>query len=184
MTPILADAGVPMLMLLFPAAFFLLIPIVGIETWVARRIPSVSARRRFVGVFTANAVSTIVGWPLTWLILALLQLFVIPGGNSGDFHFPHPFDAVATVTLGAAWLPPDEDNLHWMIPTAAMVLLIPAFFVSVLTEGFVLRFFWRETAPKERRSFAWIANVASYGFLYGAGICLLLYSITHFHKQP
>jgi hypothetical protein len=33
---ILANAGVPMLVLAFPAAFFLLIPVVGIEWWIAR----------------------------------------------------------------------------------------------------------------------------------------------------
>jgi hypothetical protein len=181
MSPILADAGVPMLMLVFPAAFFLLMPIVAIETWIARRITHVSAKRRFFGVLAANSASTIVGWPLTWIILALLQLFVIPGGNSGDFKFPPPFDVIATVTLGAAWLPPDEGNLYWMIPTAAMVLLIPAFFVTILTEGLVLRFFWPELVSKERKSFVWAANIASYGLLYAAGICMLLYSITHVH---
>ncbi|MGH7953244.1 MAG: hypothetical protein ACREFE_15190, partial [Limisphaerales bacterium] len=179
----LADAGVPMLMLIFPAAFFLLVPIIGIETWCAHHLKTITSKRRFLGVLTANAVSTIVGWPLTWIILALLQLFVIPGGDRGDFNFPYPFDVVASVTLGAAWLPPDENNLYWMIPTATMVLLIPAFFVTILAEKLVLRFFWRDLIPKERKSFVWIANFASYGLLYLILICWLLFSITHFHKH-
>lgn len=183
MTPILADAGVPMLMLVFPAAFFLLVPIVAIETWVARRVSPVSAERRFLGVLLANAVSTIVGWPLTWIVLALLQLFVIPGGQSG-YNFPPPFGAIASVTLQSAWLMPYEDQLYWMVPTAAMVLLVPAFFVTILTERFVFRFFWRETIAKDRKSFVWSANIASYGLLYAAGLAWLLYSIFHFHKQP
>jgi hypothetical protein len=182
MTPILADAGVPMLMVMFPAAFFLLVPIVAVETWIARRISPVSAERRFLGVLTANAVSTIVGWPLTWILLALLQLFVIPGGSSG-YNFRTPFGAIASVTLQAPWLMPYEDQLYWMVPTAAMVLLIPAFFVTILTEGLVLRFLWRETVSSERKSFVWTANIASYGLLYAVGICWLLFSITHFHKQ-
>jgi hypothetical protein len=182
MSPILADAGVPMVMFIFPAAFFLLVPIVGIETWVARRVSPVPANRRVVGVLVANAVSTIAGWFLTWIVLALLQLFVIPGGQSG-YNFPPPYGAIAAVTLQAPWLMPYEDQLYWMVPTAAMVLMIPAFFVSVLTEGFVLRFFWRETAAGERRSFAWVANLASYALLYVFGIGWLLYWIFRFHKH-
>jgi hypothetical protein len=170
-------------MLVFPAALFLLVPIVAVETWIARRITTVSAERRYLGVLTANAVSTIVGWPLTWIILALLQLFIIPGGQSG-YNFPAPFGAIASVTLQAAWLMPYQDQLYWMIPTAAMVLLIPAFFVTILVEMLVLRFFWRETVSSERKSFVWTANIASYGLLYAAELCWLLFSITHFHKQP
>jgi hypothetical protein len=70
-----------------------------------------------------------------------------------------------------------------MVPTAAMVLMIPAFFVSVFTERFVLRFFWRETTAGERRSFAWVANLASYALLYVLGIGWLLYWIICFRKQ-
>jgi len=183
MTPILADAGVPMIMLVVPAAFFLVVPIIAVETWIARRVSPVSPKRRFLGVLYANVVSTIVGWPLTWIVLVLLQLFVIPGGQSG-YNFRSPFGAIASVTLQAAWLMPYEDQLYWMVPTAAMVLLVPAFFVTILTEGFVLRVFWREAGSKERKSFVWTANIASYGLLYAALLVSLLYSIKHMQKLP
>jgi hypothetical protein len=173
-----SDAGLPMLILVFPAAILLFLPIVVVETWFARhQLPSVSTNRRFAGVFAANAGSTIIGRPLTWIIMVLLQLFMIPEGSGSDFKLTPPFDAIANVIMGAAWLPPDEDNLHWMIPTAVMGLLIPAFFVSVFTEGLVLRDCWRETVSKERRSFVWVANFASYALLYAVTIVWLLYSI-------
>lgn len=40
--------------------------------------------------------------------------------------------------LSAAWLGPDEKNLYWMIPVAALGLLVPTYFVSVWIEAFIV----------------------------------------------
>jgi hypothetical protein len=77
---ILANTGIPMLMLAFPAAFFLLIPVIAVESWIARAVTGISAPRKFLGVAVANAISTLAGWPLMWGALAALQLFFIPSG--------------------------------------------------------------------------------------------------------
>jgi hypothetical protein len=182
MIPILADAGVPMLMLAFPAAFYLLVPVVLVETWISRRVTEISPRRRFLGVLSANAVSTLAGWPLAWIAMALLQLFVIPGGG-GAYGLSTVSGKIASVTLQAAWLIPYEDDLYWMVPTAAMVLMVPAFFVSILTERLVLRFFWRGVVTGERKSFVWTANLASYALLIGFGLVWLAWLVVQSHRH-
>jgi hypothetical protein len=182
MLPILADAGVPMLFLAFPTAFYLLVPVIALETWISRTVPEITFSRRFVGVALANAVSTLGGWPLTWIALAALQLFVIPGGGGGYGLFT-PLRAIASVTLQAAWLIPYENDLYWMVPTAAMVLMIPAFFVTIPIERLVLRFCWRQVPPAERKRFVWRANLCSYALLVAIGCGWLIYSITSHQKH-
>jgi hypothetical protein len=52
-----------------------------------------------------------------------------------------------------------------MVPTATAVLMIPFFLISVLSEGFILRFFLPARDRKEVRRAVWRANLFSYGFL-------------------
>jgi hypothetical protein len=182
MLPILANAGVPMLFLAFPFALYLLIPVIGLETWVARNVPNINAKRRFLGVLAANAFSTVVGWPIAWFVLVLLQIFVIPGAR-GAYGLDTPLHAIASVTLQAAWLIPYEDDLYWMVPSAAIVLMLPAFFITIPSECLVLRYCWPQVAASERRRFVWTANLVSYALLIVAGLFWLSYSVTHHARQ-
>jgi hypothetical protein len=179
---ILANVGVPMLMLAFPAAFFLLIPVIGIETWIARGVAGISAPRRFLGVAVANAISTLAGWPLMWWVLAGLQIKLIPSG------LPWPdsiFTQIASVTLESAWLVPySHHDLYWKVPTAAMVLMAPAFFVSIFLERSVLHFIWRTEPSPERKRFVWRANLYSYAMLIAFGFIWLFYAIIDHHYHP
>jgi hypothetical protein len=178
---ILANAGVPMLMLAFPAAFFLLIPVVGIEWWLARRLAGITSAAKVVGVAAANAVCMLAGWPLMWMALAALQIKLDPHGLSWP---DSPIQKIASVTLEAAWLVPySEHDLYWKIPTAAMVLMIPAFFVSVVLERCVLHFFWRSEPSTELKRFVWRANIYSYALLIVFGLIWLLYAIVDHHYR-
>jgi len=179
---ILANAGVPMLMLAFPAAFFLLIPVIGIEWWIARRLAGITPTAKIAGVTIANAVSTLAGWPLMWIVLAALQIKLDPHGLSWP---DSPIQKVASVTLEAAWLVPySEQDLYWKVPTAAMVLMIPAFFISIFLERCVLHFFWRSEPLAERKRFVWRANIYSYALLIVLGLTWLLYAILDHQYHP
>jgi hypothetical protein len=179
---VIANAGVPMLMLAFPAAFFLLIPVIGIESWVARTVNGISTPRKVAGVAIANAISTLAGWPLMWMALATAQFRLMPSG----LPWPDsPLRQIASVTLEAAWLIPySHHDLYWKVPTAAMVLMIPAFFLSVFLERSVLHFFWRGEPPHERKRFVWRANLYSYALLIAFGCIWLLYAIVLHHYRP
>jgi hypothetical protein len=179
----LADAGVPMLFLAFPAAFYLLIPVIVVEFVVSRTLTDLNSVRRLGGVAAANVVSTLAGWPLMWFVLVALQLFVIPGGG-GAYGLFTPLRAIASVTLQAAWLVPYEEELYWMVPTAAMVLMVPAFFVSVPIERAILHFIWRKEPVPQRRRFVWRANLCSYALLLAIGCSWLVYSIVDHRRHP
>jgi hypothetical protein len=179
---ILANAGVPMLMLAFPAAFFLLIPVIAIEWWIVRPLAGITPTGKIVGIAVANAISTLAGWPLTWIALAALQIKLDPHGLSWS---DSPIQKIASVTLEAAWLIPySETDLYWKVPTAAMVLMIPAFFVSILLERCVLRFFWSNEPSTDLKRFVWRANICSYALLIVFGLIWLLYAIVDNHHHP
>ncbi|HEX4537528.1 MAG TPA: hypothetical protein VH140_11305, partial [Candidatus Acidoferrum sp.] len=96
-----------------------------------------------------------------------------------------PIQKIASVTLEAAWLVPySEHDLYWKVPTAAMVLMIPAFFVSIFLERCVLHFFWHSEPSPERKRFVWRANIYSYALLILFGLIWLLYAIVDHHYHP
>jgi hypothetical protein len=158
-----ADAGVPMLALVWPASWILFIPVVAIEAWLAHRIAGLSVKRSVLATAVANGVSTLVGIPIVWGALACIELVVSNGGEAlGVDSYWH---RVYAVTVQAPWLIPYESELHWMIPLAAIVLLIPFFFASVFVERLVFRQFCSSPGPARRWS--WVANGATYCLMHG-----------------
>jgi hypothetical protein len=69
---------------------------------------------------------------------------------------------VFAVTVRAPWLIPYESQLCWMVPAAALFLLVPFFFASWLIEYWVTRLMMRGLDAKlVRRAVMW-ASLASY----------------------
>ena len=131
-----ANAGVPMIFLVMPAFTLSIIPIIIIEAIYISKTLEVSGKEAAKTVTISNLVSTIVGIPLTWVILVAIQ--IITGGGSA-YGLSSALTKALAVTWQAPWLIPYESELHWMIPVAGFVLLIPFFFASWWTEYFVTK---------------------------------------------
>jgi hypothetical protein len=170
-----ADAGVPMLALLWPALWVLFIPIVIIEAWIARRVVGLDWKTSLKKSGIANAVSTLIGIPLTWGVLVVIEIMLSQGGRAYGINTLS--GKLIAVTVQAPWLIPYESDLGWMIPAASIVLLIPFFFVSVFVERWV---FGRKTQIDKTKikSWSWKANLLTYGLLQAVLVCLLIYGIT------
>jgi hypothetical protein len=161
MIPLLADAGVPMLFLQLPLMLIALVPVIMVETMVARKMLKLDFWPIFKAVITANFVSTLIGFPLLWILLVVVQ--IVCGGDS-SYGLDTFWKRVYAVTIQAPWLA-HEDNLGWMIPIAGAYLLIPAFFVSVFLERRICRYFWRNEEKEQIAKFSWKAHFASYTVL-------------------
>src|SRR5881628_2086955 len=72
--PAWADAGVPMLVLVWPASWVLLIPIIFVEAEIARSMLVLPYGRAFEVAGLANLASTFLGIPLTWGALVLVEI--------------------------------------------------------------------------------------------------------------
>jgi hypothetical protein len=166
-----ADIGVPMLFVTLPAMVIALVPVIWIEAQYGLQRLGLP-RRQALGVSTAaNVVSTIIGLPLTWLVLVSLQM--VTGGGSA-----HGLRTLSTkllaVTWQSPWLIPYDDDLVWMVPAAALCLLVPFFFASVYIEYQVARRMLSTHARAQVRAVVWRANLLSYGLLAVAAIVWLL----------
>ena len=176
----LANAGVPMLFVQMPFLLMALPLVIAIEAVLCRHWLNVPWKRAWVVTTIANAISTLAGFPILWIALVIIQLLAGGGGEPG---LAEPWYSIYSVTVQAAWLLPDGKRLYWMVPTAGIVLLIPAFFVTVLIEGIVYRKAFGEACPHGKVTRAtWGMHFITYGLLFIAAVALLLSSIRH-HRR-
>jgi hypothetical protein len=161
-----ANAGVPMIAIVYPGMGILLLPVIIIEVVVLRRRLSSPLRRTAIMVTVSNLVSTVFGVPLTWMVLVALQAVTGGGGSAGP-----SFDTFAgkllAVTWQAPWMMPYESDMYWMMPVASLVLLVPFFFVSWLIEYQLSRLFLRDVDKADLKRAVLIANLVSYAMLAG-----------------
>ena len=158
----LANAGVPMLAIEWPLMWCALIPVIFIETEIARRLLQLNYSQALKAIAVANLASTTFGIPLSWGCMLVINLVAGGGGGFGVGTRP---ERIATVGLAASWLAPYEDDLNWLIPASLCVLLIPAFFASGWIEYWTCRTFWKDADRKQVRSIVWKANRVSYSLL-------------------
>jgi hypothetical protein len=173
-----ADAGIPMLVLAYPVLLYLLALVVLIEAvylwWKLRT----RWWRTIAQVSLANGLTMLLGYPLMWLIYAILEISLFWVIDRSHLHLIENLpDTMATrivgIILSAAWLGPVE-HAYWPILLAFVVLLIPSFFLSAFVEAHLLdQSGWLNSEKDVGRS-VWRANILSYAVLTIFG-CVVLY---------
>ncbi len=164
-----------------------LLPVIAIETFVVRGSVQLPLGRALGGVAAANAVSTLIGVPIAWLVaLAIEFAALLPlsaGAERWHWQLDSPLAEVMLFVVGAAWMGPVDAKSSWMIPLAAAVLLLPCFFASVLIEHWICRRIWRRIEPSAVRQSVWRANIYSYAalivFLCAWSVAWAFYSAHH-----
>lgn len=169
-----------MLFVTFPAMVMSLIPIVLVETVVLARALKTRAALLAKSTAIANVVSTIIGIPLTWVALVILEL-VTDGGSA--YGLTTPLQKFLAVTWQAPWLIPYERELYWMIPAASLALLVPFFFASYFIEASLVARLERRFPVSQVRAAVFRANVASYIGLAIFNIVWLMWSIEYAPKM-
>jgi len=165
-----------MLFVQMPILIVTLPVVIAIEAFLCRRWLNLPWKRVWIGSLIANTVSTLFGFPILWLAMVFLQIGL---GGGGVPKLMEPWLSVYSVTVQAAWLLPDEKRLYWMIPTAALVLLIPAFFLTIYVEGRIYRRVFKDSQGIP--SVTWRVHYISYAFLCAIGIGVLVYSLANHH---
>jgi hypothetical protein len=160
--PAHADAGVPMIFITLPGMLLALVPIIILETFVLARRLSVRKREVLKATVMSNAVSTLVGLPIVWVILVAVQ---IGTGGGGAYGIDTLLGKFLAVTWQAPWLIPYESDLDWMVPAASLALLGPFFAASCLIELRVNRRMLSQAQPQKLRAGTRDANLLSYGLL-------------------
>jgi len=180
-----ADAGIPMIAIAYPAILFLIIPVIAVEAAYLRLRLRTGWKNTLGAVAKANAITMLLGFPLAWLILFLLELAIWGVADWSGLlkHFERsPGSQLATLlatVISSPWLGPGTGET-WPILVAFSVLLIPSFFLSAYVESVLLdRLGWllceRPSTPS-----VWRANALSYIFLGLAGCALVWYQLRRF----
>ena len=154
---IIANVGVPMLLVVGPILILGLLPIVLIEAGLYRWRLGIGLGKALRGSLGAHLLSTLVGVPLTWVALVILQIATGGGGAHGV--------GIQAVTWQAPWLTPYRGHLFWMIPAAGMMLCVPFMVASVIIERNVLYNIWQDVDRANIRITCWLANGTTYGCL-------------------
>jgi hypothetical protein len=185
---LLADAGVPMIFLTFPAMVMLLLPIILVEAWFLRKWLALGAWEAAKTSAIANIASTLAGVPAAWAVMLCVEFGVglsvakIASLSRASEKWNSPIARVVTTLLSAAWLGPDERNLYWMVPVAVLGLMVPTFFASVWIETFIVENMAGgvdedPSNPMNIRSAVRNANLISYCLLAVGAVVWLLYSL-------
>jgi len=174
----IADAGVPLVAVAWPASWMLLLPIIAVEAVVARRVLRLEWDRSFKISAAANAASTLLGIPLTWALT--FAVTAVPAFLAGRF-LPDDVAVIIAAPMYATWLPPVQKNTVWMIPTALALLCVPFLLTSVWLEGKIARKMVSTVTTADIRRWAWCANLLSYG---GIIITLLINAFILYNRAP
>lgn len=190
---ILADAGLPMILLTFPAMLTVLVPVILVEAWLYRRWMSLKAGTALKSSGVANLASTLIGVPVAWCAVLLLD-FVALGGILRIPTFDRvldkqdsPLAAIILTILAPAWLGPGSK--YWMVPLATIMLLVPTFFLSVWIERFIV-YRMVKTSVSGSGDFSRLrigvvvrnANLVSYGLLIVGSLVWLLVSLISYPR--
>ncbi|WP_437736890.1 hypothetical protein [Sorangium sp. So ce1335] len=154
----LANAGIPMIVLAWPASWIAFVPVVLVEAAVARRVLALPTREALKLSLAANAWSTLAGIPITWALLTCLEMLawsMLP-------MIGRELETAATLLLipfSAPWLPSVGER--WIVFAAGAFLCVPFFFASVWIEA---RSAARRVPATDARRWAKRANAVTYGF--------------------
>lgn len=176
-----ANVGVPMLALVLPGMTVSLIPIVILETWYVQKCLQIPIRRALKAMAIANLASTFIGIPFAWIIWVMIGMAFAHFGYSIrknlNISTPGIFGAIFSLTIGAAWIGPSENNSFWMIPLASLVQLIPYFYVSWYLERAMAKKLLKDIEGEKINNVTFTANLYSYCMLAALIVIWLVISI-------
>ncbi len=163
-----ANAGLPMIILIWPVFGLGLLPIIGVEWLVLKkRLPNITGGRLLYAASLSNIVTTAIGVPITWALVFGVELLLITlaGGNPNFGPF---WNNILGTTFGAPWLMPNvaESGHVWPVPFAFLVLLIPFFFMSYWVEARITMWILKEETNRALiKKAVWQGNLLSYALL-------------------
>ena len=183
--PARADMGVPMLAYVWPLSWVLLLPIILTEAVIAWRFLHVPFWTGLKIAGWSNLLSTVVGIPVTWVLLLILEIVV--GGALGwalNWAGATTLSRVIATVLTAPWLLPQYPERSSEFLIAGLLLCLPLFLMSVWCEGTFARRFLASAERTQAVAWAWRANSVSYVFVVGALVVFLLQSLAFERKHP
>jgi hypothetical protein len=154
-----ANIGIPMLAITWPLQWLALLPVVALEGELAHRRLHLARPKALKVSLLANIVSTLIGIPLAWAILVVLE-FTIGFGLAGIGMQDNETLNRVLFPLMTAWLGPTENT--WLIYLAFAILAVPFCAASIFFESRMAYRMLPELAKSDVLTWSKLANVSSY----------------------
>ena len=164
-TTVLANAGLPLLGIVWPVAWVMLIPVIFIEAVVCAKRLNISIYRSLRATTLGNIASTLIGIPLTWVALVAIQIatsFIFYQAGVSTSSTPLRY---LLLPIHSAWI---GGYLGTEIYFAFLFLCIPFCIVSIWIENKIFRRMAPDLDPSRIRSSVIRANVVTYTALLTA----------------
>jgi hypothetical protein len=136
---VLADAALPLIWFTMPAVVIMLIPTVLVEGlllnfWLPLRIG-----RALKVSLAANAASTLAGVPISTLLSYGATVAVSPWTRQivEREHWQSPLGDVVMAIANSSYISAYVADAHWLLPTALLIILVPAYLLSWVVEYWV-----------------------------------------------
>ncbi len=166
------NVGIPVIALTYPGFAVLLLPIIITEYFIIKSIINIEKKPILVSTVVSNLASTLIGVPLAWAVLLILEMITTGGAaiqSEGLMYF------VGSIALQSAWmLPPDY---YWMLPAAIIVNLIPAFFLSKYSEYIITKKMIKTVEKNQIKKAVFKANNVTYGGLFAIAVGYLIITL-------
>lgn len=163
-SPAWANVGIPMLALSWPVQWLAFIPVVAGEAAIASKTLQLPYRGTLKPVAVANLWSTLIGVPIAWFGMLLLEavgfmmLSTMPEQVAGSPAFRY-----ASFPLFTAWIGSHISPLEFKV--AFLVLMAAFCWVSILVERHVLKRYFSTADQLSLGRCVKEANIASYALL-------------------
>ncbi len=158
----LANMGIPMLAIAWPALWLSFVPVVLIEACFLKRMIGVTFGNATKAMLYANMVSTLVGVPLVWGMLLAIEFAIGSTLLSGELT--SKASIVAMTIIGAPWIGGGgETSLD--VAVAFAILAVWFCLASILVEHRVLRRRFEGFAYNAILRCVAIANVTTYAVI-------------------
>jgi hypothetical protein len=173
-----ANVGIPIIAIGETFMVLLLIPVILIEFFVYYKKLNKDVISSLKVAAIANISTTVIGYPLSWILLLfyqiLMSLFLVSVGRLIPDIEKVSFPEVLIILVTPAWIAPYENYpINLMICLAGIVGLIPAYYITLWFEYPILKKFWGN--DENIKSGCVLANRLSYSLLLLILIFLFFY---------
>jgi hypothetical protein len=156
-----ANTGLPLIAINLPSTLFALIPIVLIEGFILSRQIGMPLTESIKSITKANLISTLLGFPLVWFFVHLLQL-VLFKGSFFEVNTKTSLGKNLTAVSEFSWIFP----YSWLAPIhvaiASTVMYLPFFLTSWWIESKVIQKQHQELPARHISKAVLHGNIGSY----------------------
>lgn len=156
-----ANAGIPMLALAWPYLWLTFIPVSLLEACIAKRMLRIDWRKAIEISVKANCISTLIGIPVAWFFMLLIQMVV--GLGLSNFQNVPDLIQYATFPFMVAWL--GDVSSAWYVYFAFCVLSIFFCLISIYIERGVAKRYIEPVFSNSVNEWAKLANITSYSII-------------------